>query len=229
MKSYANSLKLLSIEIGAIILAFILSLSIVIFFIKRIFFVKKDAFDFRVFTYLGNYVSEANTNFMLGITWLGSQYFLIPAYVLLMFYFFFIRRNKWLGIKIAAVSLSSLIVMFSLKMLFKRPRPLMPLLKEVEGLSFPSGHAFMSFSFFGLLIYIIHKELRTRWIKYILILFLTCTMLLVGLSRIYLRVHYASDVIAGFCMGFMWMVISLTVLHFIEKDKSKLPQVNAVV
>jgi undecaprenyl-diphosphatase len=98
-------------------------------------------------------------------------------------------------------------------------------LNEARGLSFPSGHAFMSFSFFGLLIYIIYEEMKNVWLKWSLIFLICCLILSIGLSRIYLRVHYASDVIAGLCMGFIWIVISLSIIHMLEKQKSKLPVV----
>ncbi len=226
-KSYLlNRVKLFTIEVLLILTAFLCALFIVVFFIKRIFFLKKEVFDFRVFEQLSHYVTPGLTSVMRAITLLGSQYFLIPAYLILIFYFLYIKKDKWLGLKIASVSITSLLIMFALKLFFKRPRPLVPLLKEVEGLSFPSGHAFMSFSFFGLLIYVIHKELKNRTLKAFLIAFLLVVMMLVGLSRVYLRVHYASDVIVGFCMGFMWMVISLLILHFVEKNKMKLPEVQ---
>lgn len=219
-----NLLKLISIEVGAILLAFIFSLLVVILIVRRIILLKTEWFDERVFSFLKNQVSDNATAFMNGITILGSHYFLIPAFLILILHSFFIKKDKWLGIKIAAISITSVLLMLFLKNIFNRPRPLIPLLSEAGGLSFPSGHAFMSFSFFGLLIYIIYKEIKSAW-KYLLIILIACIVLLIGLSRIYLRVHYASDVIAGLCMGFMWIVISLTVIHFMEKQKSKLPAV----
>lgn len=221
-----NHVKVLTIEIVAIIIAFLLALSLVVFLVKRIFFLKKDAFDFRVFDFLHGFVSETTTSIMQFFTWFGSQYFLIPAYIILMIYYFFIKREKWLGIKIAAVSVSSLLMMFSLKYVFKRPRPIDPLLKEAAGLSFPSGHAFMSFSFFALIFYIIHKAKIATWQKAILFFCLGIVVLMIGLSRIYLRVHYATDVIAGFCIGFMWIIIALGILQLLEKRKRKLPPVQ---
>lgn len=219
-----NLLKLISLEVGAILLAFIFSLLVVILIVRRIILLKTEWFDERVFSFLKNQVSDNATAFMNGITILGSHYFLIPAFLILILHSFFIKKDKWLGIKIAAISITSVLLMLFLKNIFNRPRPLIPLLSEAGGLSFPSGHAFMSFSFFGLLIYIIYKEIKSAW-KYLLIILISCIVLLIGLSRIYLRVHYASDVIAGLCMGFMWIVISLTVIHFMEKQKSNLPAV----
>jgi membrane-associated phospholipid phosphatase len=221
-----NQLKLLTIEVAAVILAFLLSLFLVVFLVERIFFLKENEFDHQVFSFLHSFVSDTATAVMQFFTWFGSQYFLIPAYITLMIYYFFIKRNKWLGIKVAAVSVSSLLMMFSLKYLFNRPRPADPLLKEAAGLSFPSGHAFMSFSFFALIFYIIHKAKIETWKKVLLFFFLGIIVAMVGLSRIYLRVHYTTDVIAGFCIGFMWIIISLGILQLLEKRKRKLPPVQ---
>ncbi|MEO5984800.1 MAG: phosphatase PAP2 family protein, partial [Ferruginibacter sp.] len=123
---------------------------------------------------------------------------------------------------------SSLFMMFALKMFFNRPRPEIPLLGKVPGLSFPSGHAFMSFTFFGLLIYVINKQIETVWLRYLLIVLCLCIIVIIGLSRIYLRVHYASDVIAGLGIGLIWLVISLLVLNYTEKRTKEIRLRNKI-
>ena len=115
--------------------------------------------------------------------------------------------------------------MFCLKLMFHRTRPMVPLLKQVPGLSFPSGHAFMSFVFYGLVIYVVYKEVKTTWLKYLLIVLLLIMIFAIGLSRVYLRVHYASDVMAGFSFGMVSLVIILWFLNAVEKlNKKKLAQ-----
>jgi undecaprenyl-diphosphatase len=220
-----NVFKLISIEVGAILLAFFLSLALVVIIVKRIVLLKSQWVDTVVFDFLKQHVSRTNTSVLNTITQLGSHYFLIPAFLVLLAHSYFIKKDKWLAIRIAAISISSVLLMLFLKFIFQRPRPLLPLLNEARGLSFPSGHAFMSFSFFGLLIYIIYEEMKNVWLKWTIIFLISCLILSIGLSRIYLRVHYASDVIAGLCMGFMWIVISLSVIHLMEKSKNKLPAV----
>ena len=221
-----NRIKLLSIELGIVLVAFFISFFLMVFVIRRIFLYKKEVLDHKVFDYLGNFVSDATTSVMNFFTFFGGQYFLIPANLLLILWAFFIKKDKWFGIRTCAVSISSLVLMFALKQFFQRPRPLTPLLQEAKGLSFPSGHAFMSFAFFGLFIYVIYKNVRTKWLKIALTILLLIIILMIGASRVYLRVHYASDVLAGFSMGLMWLVISLWVIHIIEQHKSKLPSVQ---
>lgn len=225
-----NQLKLLSLEMFIVIITFLVALLGMLFVIRKVFFSNTDVFDQRAFNYLAGFVSERNTTIMNVFTFFGSQNFLIPAFLFLIIYYFFFKKERWLGIRISSVATSSLIVMFVLKWIFNRPRPLTPLLHPVPGYSFPSGHAFMSFAFCSIIIYIIYKESKVGYLKFVLLLLMLIFTFFIGLSRIYLRVHYASDVIAGFCMGFIWVVISLLIVHFLEKKhKSKLPDVEVVV
>jgi undecaprenyl-diphosphatase len=107
--------------------------------------------------------------------------------------------------------------MFGLKRLFGRERPSDQLLEQATNFSFPSGHALMSITFYGLLAYIGWHSIKNRPLKWVTIIFLISWILAIGASRIYLRKHYYSDVIAGFALGFLWLVVSLEVIRFIEK------------
>jgi membrane-associated phospholipid phosphatase len=205
-----------------IIIAILLSLSlfaiciIVIVFLLRDRVRKYKPADMGIFERLNKWVSPTLSKWMLAITFLGKHQFLIPANLLLIFYFLFIERQNWFSIRVAAISLSSLALMFLLKYLFRRKRPLSPLLKAARGLSFPSGHAIMSVAFFGMLIYIVAHTAMNSILQSTIIALLVVLILLIGFSRVYLRVHYASDVLAGFIIGLIWLFISLAVLDQIE-------------
>lgn len=214
-----NAIKLLSIESAIVLVAFFCSIGLVAFLIKQVFLDKVFTIDDKVFDLFKGYVSDTTTSFFSFFTFFGSHNFLVPANLLLMGYAFFIMKDKWFGIKVTAVAFSSLFLMFTLKMYFNRPRPEIPLLDKVPGLSFPSGHAFMSFAFFGLLVYVINKQVKNIWLKYLFIFLCLCLIIIIGLSRIYLRVHYASDVMAGMAIGLMWLVVSLSILNYIEKRR----------
>ena len=128
-----------------------------------------------------------------------------------------LRRKVIASLTSSSFPLSSTAMMFLLKAFFSRARPLVPLLRPALGYSFPSGHSFMSFAFYGLLIYLAYKYLETVWLKWIIIIALGSLTLLIGFSRIYLRVHYASDVLAGFSIGIIWLSFSLWILRKMEK------------
>jgi undecaprenyl-diphosphatase len=216
LKRLMAAVGLLSAELIIVIVAFLFSIVLFSFLVKQIFIDKQEQFDHNVFQWLATHVNPFNTAFMQGITFLGTHIFLIPANILLTGYFLFIRRHKWYSIKVAAIALSSTAMMFLLKNIFSRQRPLVPLLKPALGYSFPSGHSLMSFVFYGLLIYLSYKYVENKLTKWILIILLGTLILLIGFSRIYLRVHYASDVMAGFSVGIAWLVFSIWLLNRIE-------------
>lgn len=223
-----KKLKTLGLYMFIVIISFVFAFTAVFVIIREIVLTNNIHFDQNIFRHLAVFISERNTAIMQFFTFFGSQYFLVPANLFLIFFYFFHRKDKWLGIKVTAVSVTGLVLMFALKAFFKRPRPIDPLLYPVSGLSFPSGHAFMSFSFCCILMYVIYKKNWSPWVKNSWYIFLLAFTFFVGFSRIYLRVHYASDVIAGFCMGFMWVVIALAIVHFIEKGKGSKERLNAI-
>lgn len=219
-KVYA-AIALLSIELLIVTVLFIVSFIVFLFLADEIILDDKDAFDTRVFFLISVYVTNLNTQIMQAITFLGTGTFMIPANILLVAYFAFIQRHKWYSIKIPVISLTSVSMMLGLKEIFNRPRPIIPLVHAAQGLSFPSGHAFTSMTFYGLLIYIVWERVKNPYLKWGLIASLIILIHLIGFSRIYLRVHYASDVMAGFALGLIWLVISLLVLRRLERFTHK--------
>jgi len=155
---------------------------------------------------------------MLFITFLGRAEFLIPANLILIFFFLFVTKQNWFSIRVLTIALSSLVLMVLLKNLFHRKRPLQPLLNAAKGLSFPSGHAIMAVTFYGLLLYISLSRIDVAWVKWVVSIIVVVLIISIGYSRVYLRVHYASDVLAGFIIGFLWLSISLTGLNNLEQS-----------
>ncbi|HEU4471015.1 MAG TPA: phosphatase PAP2 family protein [Flavisolibacter sp.] len=217
VKRFWARLLLLSVEMIVVLSLFVFALVIFVYITRGIFVLNKTSFDSRAFDFMSRFVSDRNSNFMRVITFLGTHNFLIPANLVLIAYFLFIRRDNWYSIKIPAIALTSLGLMTVLKHLFNRPRPDIPLLFEAKGLSFPSGHALMSVTFYGLLIFMIFRGRMNNGLKWTLIGLLVLLIVIIGLSRVYLRVHYASDVIAGYCMGFLWLVFAIWLLNRMEK------------
>lgn len=218
---------LLTAETVLTLILFLLSLIMFLAVAKYVFLDRKEEFDQSAFTFLESFIKEGVTNTMLFLSVLGNYQVMIAANLLLTSYFLFIRKHKWYSIKIPAISLSSVLLMSVLKALFNRERPLIPLMEAAQGLSFPSGHAMMSVTFFGLIIYFIYRKRFHPVRKITAISLLVILILLIGLSRIYLRVHYASDVIAGFCMGVIWLTITIKVLNRIELYSKK--EINTAI
>lgn len=108
-------------------------------------------------------------------------------------------------------NIGGVIFMQVLKVIFGRERPPMPWLATAGGYSFPSGHTLMATIYYGLLLYLLIRSGRVATGRKRLIACLGLLPALIGLSRIYLGVHYASDVLAGWTVGLawlgMWMII----------------------
>lgn len=215
VKKKKNWLSVLTIEFLFVILL-LLALITFIYLARMIFIRESTEFDDKVFTTIKPYIKDGLTNFMLVITFLGKHDLLIPLNFVLIAFFIY-RKERWFATRIAALSLSSLLLMFMLKFFFQRNRPLQPVIDDVSGYSFPSGHALISVVFYGLFIHMIWHEVKRKWLRIALITLLGTLILLIAFSRIYLNVHYASDVIAGIAVGFIWLVLSLNIIHRIEK------------
>lgn len=216
VKRMYAAIALLSIEIIILLAVFSIALLAFIGVANMIFKEKKESFDLHAFNFLEKYVSDINTNVMQVFTFLGTHTFLIPANLILVAYFLFIKKHRWYSINVPVVAISSLLLMFILKTIFHRNRPLTPLLEAAKGYSFPSGHATMSITFYGLLIFLVWQNENKIWVKWAFTILLVLLINFIGVSRVYLRVHYASDVLAGFCVGLMWLLLSLWLLKKIE-------------
>jgi membrane-associated phospholipid phosphatase len=221
IKKNLASIALLSVELIIVLALFICALIGFAWIAYRIFNLQNDEFDFIVFDKLENFVSVPATSFMQFITFFGNHKFLIPANLVLIVYFLFIKKHRWYSIKVPVIAIGGVLLMFILKQLFNRSRPLVPLLEPVHGLSFPSGHALMSMSFYGLLIFLVWENVRNQYLKWSLMILLLIFIILIGFSRIYLRLHYFSDVIAGFAAGIIWLSLSIWVIRRIERYSRK--------
>lgn len=178
------------------------------------------AFDQAAFGFAKDISNPALSHFIKFITFFASRQFLTPAALLLVAYFLFIRKHRWYSLKVPVVALGSITLNIVLKFFFDRPRPITPLV-EASGLSFPSGHSMVAASFYGLLIYLVWHNVRNKAVRNVVIVLLAIFVFLIGFSRIYLRVHYATDVVAGFAAGFLWVVVGISSLRRIEKITRK--------
>ena len=217
IKRKLAAIALLSAELIIVVVLFVAALIVFSILALRIFRIKDETYDFLVFDTIAEWVNPFTTSFLQAITFLGNHSFLIPANLALIFYFLFIKKHRWYSIKVPVVALGGLLLMALLKQIFNRPRPLVPLLEPVQGLSFPSGHALMSVTFYGLLVFLVWENVKQPVWKWSLITLLVILILLIGFSRIYLRLHYFSDVVAGFSLGIVWLSVSIWTIRRLEQ------------
>ena len=123
------------------------------------------------------------------------------------------RKSMW---KLLITVVSTVLVNQLLKHTIRRIRPDHLRLIEERGFSFPSGHSMTSIALYGILIYLVYKYIKNKIIKIILIVLLTLLILGIGISRIYLGVHYPSDVLAGFFLSSSIIILVVTIIdnHF---------------
>lgn len=199
-----NSAKLL-----LSVLFFVLALVIFAVITDEIILEKEETIDFLVFEFFKKYlISDQLTGSMYAITQLSSVTLMKIAYPLLigiLVLFKFYRKALFTFV----AGTGGLLIIYVMKMFFERPRPPYPILYREESFSFPSGHATFSFIFYGTLAYFIWlTDLPKVW-KYIAMTFLVSLSLAIGFSRVYLHVHYASDVLGGFCLGYSWLFLMI--------------------
>ncbi|SIR09945.1 phosphatase PAP2 family protein [Pontibacter lucknowensis] len=177
-------------------------------------------FDEAAFAVAADMQSTGFTRFIEFITFFASRHFMTAAALLLIAYFLFVRRHRWYSLKVPVVALGSISLNLVLKFFFDRQRPDMPLV-DASGLSFPSGHSMIAASFYSLIIYLTWQHVESKPLRNFLVALLVIFILLIGFSRIYLRVHYATDVVAGFAAGILWVIIGIGLLRRIEKYTRK--------
>ena len=132
---------------------------------------------------------------------------------------FILIKNKKIGVSI----FSNLAIITALNQLLKnilqRPRPTEYRIIEETGYSFPSGHSMISMAFYGYLIYLIYKYVKNKYVKWTSMVLLSLLICSIGISRIYLGVHYTSDVLGGFLISISYLVMYISAVNkfLIEK------------
>lgn len=174
------------------------------------------AFDQQLAQALHNSASEGWTSAFALITLFGSQVVFILALVVAAYYAI---KHHWLhlGVWIATLAGGQLLNLL-LKAIFARPRPEFadPLVVE-QFYSFPSGHAMLSMIAYGLLAYFIIEVLNRRRYKTLVIVVASLLIVMIGVSRLYLGVHFFSDVVAGFFAGGAWLFACIAAMTYIRQ------------
>lgn len=170
--------------------------------------------DNYIYNLIKGFISPKITPIVKFITEFGNYTVMIP--VIILFYLFNKDKsfNRYFTINLVAIFTSNFIV----KNIIRRDRPIDINLIIENGFSFPSGHSMVSFAFYGFIIYYVYCSHLSKLGKTIIISILTLLVLMIGLSRIYLGVHYASDVIGGFVLALVYLIIFIKYIYKREKN-----------
>ena len=139
-------------------------------------------------------------------SFLGSTLFLILFGVAVVAALY-LRNHRRGAILFTVTTVGSSVLITILKLAFRRARP-EPFFGAIppDSYSFPSGHSLGAFCFYGALAVILTDRLENFWLKTIVWILSLAMIALVGISRIYLGVHYPSDVVAGYAVAFIWVM-----------------------
>lgn len=164
--------------------------------------------DSIVYNYISNNIINKNrTEIVKVITNITSPIMVITTALILVLAI----KDKKIKISLVINLLGITIINNLIKVIIARPRPEINKLVTETGYSFPSGHSITSMVFYGYLVYLTYKYINNKKIKIPLIIFLILLIPAIGLSRIYLGVHYASDVLCGFLLGTIYLILFISI------------------
>ena len=180
-------------------------------------------FDDSVSAFVISFRSQSLTPYFKFMTDMGDRFAYIVITIILGAYLFIRHKNWKFMAQTVIVLLLSTVTNILLKSVINRARPSHEHLVEVNSLSFPSGHSMSAMAFYGFLVYLTAVTKIPMVLKIVLITLLCVTILSIGISRIYLGVHYPSDVAAGFIGGLIWVtfcIVAFNVISLLRKRKS---------
>jgi undecaprenyl-diphosphatase len=176
-------------------------------------------FDNRVRGLFHSHASPALTIFFRDATWLGSAMVIAVLFALFCAGCLWLRRRAalvWMALAMAG----ALVIESTLKHAFHRPRPAAFFGMDPGSYSFPSGHSLFSFCFYGVAVWLLNNEIGSRPLRALLWISAALIVLAVGLSRIYLGVHYPTDVLGGYAAAAVW-TSCLLALYEIRERKAR--------
>lgn len=173
-------------------------------------------YDQEITNYVISYRNPFLTKYFIFMTNVGDLYgyLVVLAISGIVSYFVF---KKWRGVvqTVLVLILASLSNVM-LKRFIDRARPDIEHLVSVETLSYPSGHAMSAMAFYGFVIYLFFRFKINKFFKIAIMLFLVFIILSIGISRIYLGVHFPSDIAGGYIAGLIWVVFCILIFNLVE-------------
>lgn len=167
-------------------------------------FMKKDIYvDTQIYNFISKFIKISRTPNIIRITKTTSASFVIIITILALMFLKNKKYGIYMSINLVTITLFQLI----LKNIYTRNRPIGINLIDEKGYSFPSGHSLTSMAFYGFIIYLINISNISKRLKVIFTTFLILLIIFVGISRIYLGVHYATDVIGGFSFSISYLIV----------------------
>ena len=197
----------------------IISMFLIIFLgmLGIVLFDKNLIFDSTIYNFIISFRCDALDVFFKTITKLGNTLTIIGIVCL----FVLIFKNKY-SLLLVISALDSVILNTMIKHIVRRERPSVLRLISQGGYSFPSGHAMISVCVYGFLLYLAFSKIKNKYLKYICSFLLFILIISIGLSRIYVGVHYASDIIAGYSLALIEVILLVQLDKNIKIEDGKI-------
>ncbi|RFU70627.1 PAP2 family protein [Peribacillus saganii] len=195
-----------------LLIAFMISLVSLMFFVVMAILVRKHSivdFDRTIITYVQGFETPILTSIMKFFTFIGGTIPIVLISLIVLFILHKVLKHRSELILFVAVIAGANLLFVSLKLLFRRARPDLHRLIEAANYSFPSGHATVAFALYGVLTFILWRHISTCFGRTTLIILSIIMIFFIGISRIYLGVHYPSDVIAGYFISSFWLTFAI--------------------
>jgi undecaprenyl-diphosphatase len=177
-----------------------------------------NSLDNFLFSFCNEFTNSKTVRIADFVSFFGTGGFLIPAYLLIAFFLLRIRHFKY-TVLVLTIAVSSLLSGWLLKSIFQKHRPPMPLVRGAGWYSFPSGHALGAFTFAGICIFLLWKTQISRSMKWLCTGIFAAFGFSVGLSRIFLHVHYAMDILGGLFFAAFWIIFVYLVFQTVYGEE----------
>jgi len=188
-----------------------LSLLIFVYFSREVLESDFSSIDGIISMFVFSLRSPALTQFMLLVSSFGEGGTMLLA--TLVSIVLLIKKHRKEAVLFCLTLIIGLVLNTTFKLMVQRPRPQMFPLAIENSYSFPSGHAMNSFIFYALISYVSFHFFRNKTLTFVTTIISITLVLLIGFSRIYLGVHYFTDVLAGYIAGFWWFITVLLIEH----------------
>lgn len=166
-------------------------------------------FDKKIISFVQGLETPALTSMMKFFTFIGGGLPVVVVTLIIMYFLYKVLHHRGELILFIGVVIGSVILNETLKLIFHRARPMLHRVIDANGFSFPSGHSMAAFSLYGVVAFLLWRHISTSLGRGMLIVISIIMTIAIGVSRIYLGVHYPSDVLGGFLASGSWLAISI--------------------
>ena len=180
-----------------------------------------EHFDASIISFVQGMEAPWLTTVLKFFTWIGSGYIVVPVTLVAFLLLYFVYQHRGQAFLFVIVIISTISSNELLKMYFKRERPEIYRIIDAGGLSFPSGHTMMAVSLYTIIAYVLWRNLKSTGSRMLLSLLTIFMIMMIAVSRIYLGVHYPSDIVGGVATSIFLITIMVTVFEFIQNKRDQ--------